>query len=92
MSSVFSDGQGERGRAASAGGEARPPLVSCHACGSAWYGTTAAHGLSVLGHCSRCGGSLRFADLDTGGVPQQAESSAPGDHREPWQVLGRPGR
>jgi len=38
----------------------RPPLVRCEACEFAWYGEGAAHGLSILGHCSRCGGKLSF--------------------------------
>lgn len=95
MSSASGDGHGEphaRTQAASDPDGARRPLVSCLDCGSAWYGETTAHGLSILGHCSRCGGTLRFADIDGGGVPQEAEGSVTGDRREPWQVLGRPGR
>jgi len=94
MSSASGDGQGEprerdRGPATD---QTRKPLVSCRACRSDWYGATAAHGLSVLGHCSRCGGSLCFAVLHAGAAPQSAEPSVDGDHLEPWQVLGKPGR
>jgi hypothetical protein len=62
------------------------PLVSCDDCGFAWYGRTAAHGLSVIGHCSRCDGSLRFhgaAEAPESGEDARAEL-------QPWQVLGTP--
>jgi hypothetical protein len=63
------------------------PLVSCTACGFAWYGATAAHGLSVVGRCTRCSGELRFH-----GAPASPET---GEHRvvadvEPSRVLGKP--
>jgi hypothetical protein len=67
------------------------PTVTCRDCGSDWHGSIAAHGLSVLGHCPRCGGHLRFRAP----VPQpdrtHAEEAA-GSENRPWLVLGRPGR
>lgn len=91
MSSASSDGRDRDGKRAALDSDETRPLVSCRVCGSAWYGAAVAHGLSVLGHCSRCGGALCFADWEAG-VSQDASASEPGDHREPWQVLGRPGR
>ena len=64
-----------------------PALASCEDCGREWHGATAAHGLSVLGHCPRCNGThLTFRDAAaTGTVPETASSAL-----EPWQVLGTP--
>jgi hypothetical protein len=66
---------------------ATEPLVSCTACGFAWYGKTAAHGLTVVGRCTRCSGELRFH----GGSPLPET----GEHRvvadvAPSRVLGKP--
>jgi hypothetical protein len=36
------------------------PRVRCRDCDFAWYGATAAHGLRVMGGCTRCGGELDF--------------------------------
>jgi hypothetical protein len=63
------------------------PLVNCTDCGFAWFGATAAHGLSVMGFCPRCAGPLCF----------RGDAPAPdtGEHRTgpqlaPSRVLGRP--
>jgi hypothetical protein len=64
-------------------------LVCCRQCGFQWFGPTAAHGLSVLGSCSRCGGELRFR----AGEPLDADAGEPDAHHaelQPWQVLGAP--
>ncbi len=61
------------------------PLVHCTDCGFAWYGRTAAHGLSVIGRCSRCGGSLQFHGEVQ--APERADANA---GLQPWQVLGPP--
>jgi hypothetical protein len=62
------------------------PLVNCIACEFAWYGRTAAHGLSVIGHCPRCGGPLQFHGDSSG--PERFERVA--RNVQPWQVLGTP--
>ena len=36
------------------------PRVRCDECEFAWYGASAAHGLTILGACPRCGGPLVF--------------------------------
>ncbi len=69
------------------------PLVTCVGCGFAWYGRTAAHGLSVIGHCSRCGGDLQFHDAADASPPPADESPVAderGEDLQPWQVLGTP--
>ena len=38
------------------------PMVTCTECGFEWFGPTAAHGLRLLGSCTRCHGALRFSD------------------------------
>lgn len=72
------------------------PRVTCATCGRGWFGTTAAHGLAVLGHCPRCGGELAFsrpapvavtATLD---VDPECKADATPSSLEPWQVLGTP--
>jgi hypothetical protein len=65
---------------------AAQPLVSCTACGFAWYGRTAAHGLSVIGRCPRCRGALDFH----GGGVEPAGAEPPESDLQPWQVLGAP--
>ena len=41
------------------------PRVRCRDCDFAWYGATAAHGLRLVGSCTRCSGELEFlADAD----------------------------
>jgi len=67
-------------------GDVAQPLVSCTGCGFAWYGHTAAHGLSVIGCCPRCRGALQFHEH--GPTPQSAPDT--GDDLQPWQVLGPP--
>ncbi len=65
---------------------AAQPLVSCTECGFAWYGRTAAHGLSVIGRCPRCRGALHFH-----GAAVEPDPSESGDSDvQPWQVLGPP--
>jgi hypothetical protein len=39
-----------------------PARVSCNECGFRWYGLTAVHGLSIIGRCPRCSGTLRFSE------------------------------
>jgi len=39
-----------------------PARVSCVDCRFRWYGLTAAHGLSIIGRCPRCGGELAFSE------------------------------
>ena len=63
------------------------PLVSCTACGFAWYGQTAAHGLTVVGRCTRCSGELRFHG--TTAAPETGEHKIVADV-EPSRVLGTP--
>lgn len=62
------------------------PLVNCEDCGFAWYGRTAAHGLSVVGRCTRCGGTLHFH----GDAPAPERDTPAGAEVQPWQVLGAP--
>ena len=64
------------------------PLVHCTGCGFAWYGRTTAHGLSVIGHCSRCGGALQFHDAVQ--APERPAEHAADAELQPWQVLGSP--
>ena len=80
----------------------RPARVLCEECGFLWYGATAAHGLSIIGHCPRCGGSLSFRDHS--GAPAEGASADPVVHMpraavhaeesrldlEPAHVLGTP--
>ena len=63
--------------------------VSCQDCGRSWFGPTAAHGLSVLGQCPRCGGSLRFRDEPAEDAVGAGASAEP-ELVQPWQVLGTP--
>lgn len=74
-----------------------PARVSCGDCLFAWYGATAAHGLSVLGHCPRCGGQLHFHDepaVVPDPVARRPITGARREHAlagvEPAQVLGTP--
>ena len=64
------------------------PRVRCKDCEFAWYGQATAHGLSVLGHCPRCGGELIFTE------PGLPEAPAEGEREdlvaEPSRVLGLP--
>ena len=48
------------------------PRVRCEDCDFAWYGATAAHGLRLIGACTRCGGPLAFLAAD-----EPAPSAAP---------------
>jgi hypothetical protein len=74
----------------------RTPRVSCATCAHGWFGTTAAHGLAVLGHCPRCGGELTFRRPAPSVAPASlnvdGESSADltPSSVQPWQVLGTP--
>jgi NAD-dependent SIR2 family protein deacetylase len=67
--------------------------VQCETCEFLWYGATAAHGLSIIGHCPRCGGSLQFRE-EPGSSSAVAAGPATLDpepaHLEPAQVLGAP--
>ena len=71
-----------------------PARVLCDGCGFLWYGATAAHGLSIIGHCPRCGGNLHFRDEPAGSADvvagQVDERPEPGQLVEPAQVLGAP--
>jgi hypothetical protein len=62
--------------------------VQCENCEFLWYGATAAHGLSILGHCPRCGGGLKFRDQP--GERSAAPAGAVASDLEPAQVLGMP--
>jgi hypothetical protein len=64
-----------------------PARVNCENCEFLWYGATAAHGLSIIGHCPRCGGGLHFCD-QPGDASAPAATVAP--DLEPAHVLGRP--
>ena len=67
---------------------AAEPRVRCLECGFVWWGRTAAHGLSVLGHCARCGGELHFRErVASADLP---EGPAVAEGMPPWQVLGSP--
>jgi hypothetical protein len=71
------------------------PRVSCEDCGFRWFGPTAVHGLSVIGHCPRCGGTLAFHEqLAVVGVARREQELEDIDERasdlQPWQVLGMP--
>jgi hypothetical protein len=64
------------------------PRVRCDTCDFAWYGATAAHGLRVVGACTRCGGELEFLTDD------DPASASPVPERllgvSPASVLGTP--
>jgi hypothetical protein len=60
-----------------------PARVVCGDCQFVWYGLTAAHGLSIIGRCPRCGGGLHFRDefptaprSDVGTAPEPVEPPA----------------
>jgi len=74
--------------ASSVPGTDSQPLVSCTSCGFAWYGRTAAHGLSVVGHCTRCSGELRFHGAVDDAVQDAERDDAP--DVAPSRVLGPP--
>ena len=63
------------------------PRVRCESCDFAWYGATAAHGLSVVGTCPRCGGSLHFLAESDAGAPEVTEHL---EGVDPASVLGNP--
>ena len=50
------------------------PRVACTDCGFEWFGPTAADGLRTVGHCTRCGGTLRFNEEN--GLPPIPEPVA----------------
>ena len=66
--------------------------VRCSGCDFRWYGAIAAHGLSVLGRCPKCGGELQFRSDALAGdrAPTASDAAAQRDARQPWQVLGVP--
>lgn len=68
--------------------------VHCEGCGFAWYGEGSAHGLSVIGHCPRCGGELRFVAVPELAAAQEASAGEPDGARQapiaPSRVLGVP--
>ena len=66
------------------------PRVRCEDCDFAWYGATAAHGLSVVGSCPRCGGQLNFLDDDAMPAPREPLFRLRGV--SPASVLGPPTR
>ncbi|HEX4107991.1 MAG TPA: hypothetical protein VHX88_07640 [Solirubrobacteraceae bacterium] len=77
--------------------DCEPPLapegrerVRCGGCGFRWFGVIAAHGLSVLGACPRCGGELEFREH--AGVPDEDELESRSELAglQPWEVLGVP--
>jgi uncharacterized protein (DUF983 family) len=61
------------------------PRVRCQACEFAWYGSTAAHGLKVIGSCTRCGGDLEFLR-----APDDPEVARAVPDVAPAAVLGVP--
>jgi hypothetical protein len=72
-----------------------PARVQCANCEFLWYGATAAHGLSIIGHCPRCGGSLQFRDEPSGAsivaaAPVALDLEPAQVDLEPAQVLGTP--
>jgi hypothetical protein len=65
------------------------PRVRCRDCDFAWYGATAAHGLRLIGTCSRCDGELDFL------TQEEAPATAPALPERlaglsPAAVLGTP--
>ena len=64
------------------------PKVRCHDCEFAWYGATAAHGLRVLGSCTRCGGELDFLGDDEAQAAPAISDRLAG--LAPAAVLGTP--
>jgi hypothetical protein len=65
------------------------PRVRCHDCDFAWYGATAAHGLRVVGNCTRCGGELDFLiEDDPAATPSPVSERLTG--MSPAAVLGTP--
>ena len=64
------------------------PRVRCRDCDFAWYGATAAHGLRVVGACTRCDGELDFL------AQEEEPAAAPVTERlagmSPAAVLGAP--
>jgi hypothetical protein len=65
-----------------------PARVLCEDCGFLWYGATAVHGLSIIGHCPRCGGSLHFRDEPNGS--SDVVAGAVDEMLDPAKVLGTP--
>jgi hypothetical protein len=64
------------------------PRVRCRDCDFAWYGATVAHGLRVVGSCTRCGGELDFlADDEPVAMSPLTERLA---GLSPAAVLGTP--
>jgi hypothetical protein len=64
------------------------PRVRCRDCDFAWYGATAAHGLRVVGSCTRCDGDLDFLTQDE--VPAAAPVTERLAGLSPAAVLGTP--
>jgi len=67
----------------------KTPRVRCKDCDFVWFGKDAAHGLSVLGHCSRCGGELSFEGMTERFARPAALEADSGDSK-PSRVLGLP--
>lgn len=64
------------------------PRVRCTDCEFAWYGPTAAHGLRVVGSCTRCGGELDYLiDDEPEAAPAVSERLA---GMSPAAVMGTP--
>jgi len=64
------------------------PRVRCRDCDFAWYGATAAHGLRLVGSCTRCDGELDFLAQDE--VPPAAPVTERLAGLSPAAVLGTP--
>ena len=60
-------------------------IVTCTECGFEWFGPTAAHGLRMVGSCTRCRGKLRFDD-----EPALPEIVEPAANMPAHLVLGTP--
>jgi hypothetical protein len=68
------------------------PRVRCDECDFAWYGAESAHGLSVIGHCPHCGGSLQFLQEEPASEAPARDlfDRARSEQVAPSRVLGVP--
>ena len=68
----------------------RHARVRCGTCEFKWFGTIAAHGLSVLGSCPLCGGQLDFRDHEPEPSDWARAAALERAGLQPWQVMGAP--
>lgn len=68
------------------------PRVRCRGCDFAWYGEASAHGLRIVGGCTRCGGELDFLEVapEAPPAPTRAEGHDGLAGLSPAAVLGLP--